>query len=187
MHFFPSILSSLASLEVPGHTKSPPALHKKSLGLTYMYIWTGLHCLEWYLMELPFERYQTGSLSHCGCQGIPETNWLRKEAVLVVVTGSGNSSVFKRVTRPSPCRCRCQVLFCRYVHKAMHNFEEHDQLVLGSSWLQGFLFQVVQHRGHANCVMVSVCDIPGCSTLNHLNLLAIFLGIGTPNSRTILL
>ena len=64
-------------------------------------------------------------------------------------------------------------------------FEEHDQLVLGSSRFQGFPFQVVQHRGHATCVMVSVCNIPGCSTLNHLDLLDIFLGIGTPNSRTI--
>ena len=35
--------------------------------------------------------------------------------------------------------------------------------------------------------MTPVCDIPGCTTLNHLNLLDIFLGIGTPNSRTILL
>ena len=60
-------------------------------------------------------------------------NCLREEAVFVVVTGSGNLSVFKRVTRASPCRCRCQVLVCRYVHKAMYNFEEHDQLVLGSS------------------------------------------------------
>ena len=51
----------------------------------------------------------------------------------VVVTGSGNLSVFKRVTRASQCRCRCQVLVCGYVHKAMHNFEEHDQLVLGFS------------------------------------------------------
>ena len=53
--------------------------------------------------------------------------------MFVVVTGSGNLSVFKRVARASPCRCRCQVLVCRYVHKAMYNFEEHDQLVLGSS------------------------------------------------------
>ena len=57
--------------------------------------------------------------------------------MFVVVTGSGNLSVFnlnfKRVVRASPCRCRCQVLVCRYVHKAMYNFEEHDQLVLGSS------------------------------------------------------
>ena len=53
--------------------------------------------------------------------------------MFVIVTGSGNLSVFKRVTRACPCRCRCQVLVCRYVHKAMHNFEEHDQLVLGSS------------------------------------------------------
>ena len=53
--------------------------------------------------------------------------------MLVVVTGSGDLSVFKRVTRASPCRCRCQLFVCRYIHKAMHNFEEHDQLVLGSS------------------------------------------------------
>ena len=53
--------------------------------------------------------------------------------MLVVVTGSGILSVFERVTRANQCRCRCQVLVCRYVHKAMHNFEEHDQLVLGSS------------------------------------------------------
>ena len=53
--------------------------------------------------------------------------------MFVVVTGSGNLSVFKRVTRASLCRCRCQVLVCRYVHKAMYKFEEHDQLVLGSS------------------------------------------------------
>ena len=45
--------------------------------------------------------------------------------MLIVVTGSGNSSVFKRVTRASQCRCSRQVLVCRYVHKAMHNFEEH--------------------------------------------------------------
>ena len=64
-------------------------------------------------------------------------NCLRKEAVLVVVTKSGNLSLFKR--------CRCQVLVCRYVNKAIHNFVEHDQL----------------------------------------NLLDIFLGIGTPNSRTV--
>ena len=50
--------------------------------------------------------------------------------MLVVVTGSGNLSVFKRVTRASLCRCRCQVLVCRYVYKAMHNFEEHDQIQL---------------------------------------------------------
>ena len=50
----------------------------------------------------------------------------------VVATGSRNLSVLKRVTRASPRRCRCQILVCRYVHKAMHNFEEHDQLVLGS-------------------------------------------------------
>ena len=106
--------------------------------------------------------------------------------VVLVVTGSGNLSVFKKVTRASLCRCRRQILVCRYVHKAMHNFEERDQLALGSSRLQGFPFQVVQHRGHATCVMVSVCNIPGCSMLNHLNLLDIFLGIGTPNRRTIL-
>ena len=50
--------------------------------------------------------------------------------MFVVVTGSGNLSVFKRVTRASPCRCRCQVLVSQYVHKAMYNFEEHDQLIL---------------------------------------------------------
>ena len=82
------------------------------------------------MIESSFERYQGESLSHCGWKGIPETNCLRKEAVL---TGSGNLSVFKRVMRGSPCRCRCPVLVCRYVHKAMHNFEEHDQLLLGSS------------------------------------------------------
>ena len=53
--------------------------------------------------------------------------------MLVVVTGSGNLSVFKGVMRASLCRCRCQVIICRYVYKAMHNFEERDQLVLGSS------------------------------------------------------
>ena len=53
--------------------------------------------------------------------------------MFVVVTGSGNLSVFKRVMRASPCRCRCQVLVYRYVHKAMYNIEEHDELVLGSS------------------------------------------------------
>ena len=40
--------------------------------------------------------------------------------MFVIVTGSGNLSVFKRVARASPCRCRCQVLVCRYVHKAMY-------------------------------------------------------------------
>ena len=53
--------------------------------------------------------------------------------MFVVVTRSENLSVFKRVTRVRLCRCRCPVLVCRYVHKAMYNFEEHDQLVLGSS------------------------------------------------------
>ena len=53
--------------------------------------------------------------------------------MLVVVTGSGNLSVFERVTRASLCRCRCQVLVCSYVQKAMYSFKEHDQLVLGSS------------------------------------------------------
>ena len=47
---------------------------------------------------------------------IPETNCLREEAVFVVVTGSGNLSLFKRVTRASLCRCGCQVLVCMYVH-----------------------------------------------------------------------
>ena len=51
-------------------------------------------------------------------------------------------------------RCRCQILVCRFVHKAMHNFEEHDQLFLGSSSLQVFPLQVVQHRGHDTCVML---------------------------------
>ena len=55
-------------------------------------------------------------------KGIPEMKCLRKEAVLVVVTGSGNLSVFKRETRASPYRCRCQLFVCRYIHKAMHKF-----------------------------------------------------------------
>ena len=63
-----------------------------------------------------------------------------------VVIGSGNLSIFKRVTGASPSRCRCQVLVCWYVHKAMHNLEEHDQLVFVSSWLHVYPFQVVQHR-----------------------------------------
>ena len=41
---------------------------------------------------------------------------------------------------------------------------------------------MVQHRGHATCVMVLVGDIPGCSMLNHLNLMDIPISIGTPNS-----
>ena len=45
---------------------------------------------------------------------------------------------------------------------------------------------MVQHRCHATCVMVLVGEIAGFSMLNHLNLLDIFLGIGTPNSRTVL-
>ena len=53
--------------------------------------------------------------------------------MFVIATGSGNLSIFKRVTRASPCRCRCQVLVCRYVHKAMHNFEKRDQLGSGFS------------------------------------------------------
>ena len=36
MHFIPSVLSSLASLENPGLTKSPLAQRKKSLALTYI-------------------------------------------------------------------------------------------------------------------------------------------------------
>ena len=34
--FISSFLSNLATLEVPGHTKSEPAQHRKSLGLTYI-------------------------------------------------------------------------------------------------------------------------------------------------------
>ena len=34
--FVPSFLPNLATLEVPGHTKSQPAQHRKSLGLTYI-------------------------------------------------------------------------------------------------------------------------------------------------------
>ena len=33
---FPLFRSNLATLEVPGHTKSQPAQHRKSLGLTYI-------------------------------------------------------------------------------------------------------------------------------------------------------
>ena len=34
--FVSSFLSNLATLEVPGHSKSQPAQHRKSLGLTYI-------------------------------------------------------------------------------------------------------------------------------------------------------
>ena len=44
---------------------------------------------------------------------------------------------------------------------------------------------MVQHRDHATCVMASVGDIPGCSTLNHLNLNDIPICIATPNSITV--
>ena len=102
----------------------------------------------------------------------------RRTVLLIIVIGSGKLSVFKRETRASPFRCGCPVLACWNVHKEMHNFEEHDQLIFGSSRLQGFPFQVVQHRGHTTCVMVSVGDIPGCSTIINLNFLDILLGIG---------
>ena len=59
--------------------------------------------------------------------------------MLIIVCESGNLSAFQRVTRACPCRCKCQVLVCWYIHEAMHNLEEHDQLINGSaqSWLSG--------------------------------------------------
>ena len=42
--FIPSFMSNLATLQVPGPTKSQPAQHKKSLGFTY--IWQALPNLK---------------------------------------------------------------------------------------------------------------------------------------------
>ena len=39
------------------------------------------------LKKLLFQRYQIGSLSHSGREGIPETYWFRKEAVVVTESG----------------------------------------------------------------------------------------------------
>ena len=43
--------------------------------------------------ELPYEGYQTGSLSHCGWEGIPETCCIREKAAFIIVTGSWDLSV----------------------------------------------------------------------------------------------
>ena len=45
------------------------------------------------LRELPFEGYQTGSLSHCCWEGIPETYCIREKAVFIIFTGSWDLSV----------------------------------------------------------------------------------------------
>ena len=44
VHFIPSLLSNLATLQVPGHPKSPPAQHKE---VTRSYLHSAaLTCLE---------------------------------------------------------------------------------------------------------------------------------------------
>ena len=131
--FVPSFLSSLATLEVPGHTKSQPAQHRKSFGLTY--IWSALLNLKWYFRELPFERYQTGSLSHSGWEGIPETYCIR-EKTFMIVTWRWDLPVLERVVGSCSDRCWCWESLCWNVDKAVNNLEEHDKLVLGPSWFE---------------------------------------------------
>ena len=47
-------------------------------------------------------------------------------------------------------------------------------------------FEMCQHRDHAAGVPITVCDIPGCSALDHLDLVNVVLGVGTPDRGTIL-
>ena len=44
VHFIPSLLSNLATIQVPGHPKSPPAQHKE-VTRSYLHL-AALACLE---------------------------------------------------------------------------------------------------------------------------------------------
>ena len=47
-------------------------------------------------------------------------------------------------------------------------------------------FKLFKHGGHTACDPISVRDIPGCSALNHLDLMNLVLGVGTPDLGAIL-
>ena len=178
MHFIPSLLSNLATLQVPGHPKSPPAQHKE---VTRSYLHSAvLTCLEWDLGELPFEWYQFGSLSHSGWEGVPETNCFREEAVFIIVNGSRDIPELQWVIGSYPCRCRCQVGVWWYIYEYMYYLKELNEPVFGSSCLQMFRVKVVKHWCNTTGVMIPVCDVPGCTSLDHFQLVDVLMGIGAP-------
>ena len=180
MHFIPSLLSNLATLQVPGHPESPPAQHKE---VTRSYLHSAaLTCLEWDLGELPFERYQIGSLSHSGWEGVPETNCFREKAVFIIVTGSRDLPEFQWVMGSCPRGCRSQVGIWWYIYESMYYFEEHNEPVFGSPCLQRFPVEVVKHWRNTTGVAIPVCDVPGRPSLDHFQLVDVPIGKGAPYS-----
>ena len=100
----------------------------------------------------------------------------------IIITGSRDLPVLQWVARSSPCGSWCQVFVCWYVGETMYYLEENNELVFGHSCLQCFPFKMVQHRCHPTSVLVSISDIPGNSSLDHLSLLYIVPGVGIPYS-----
>ena len=88
--FIPSFRSSSYIEGARAH--EVPASIAQEIIRFYLHL-TGPTILKRNLRELPFEGYQTVSLSHCGWEGIPETYCMREKTAFIIFTGSWNLSV----------------------------------------------------------------------------------------------
>ena len=88
---WPDAFSSLHSVQSSylegARAHEVPASTAQEIIRFYLHL-TGPIILKRNLRELPFERYQTGSLSHCEWERIPETYSIREKAAFMIFTGS---------------------------------------------------------------------------------------------------
>ena len=88
---WPDAFSSLHSVQSSylegARAHEVPASTAQEIIRFYLHL-TGPIILKRNLRELPFEGYQTGSLSHCGWEGIPETYSIWEKAAFMIFTGS---------------------------------------------------------------------------------------------------
>ena len=87
MHFRPFIPVQFCYLRGTRAHEVPASTAQKILRSYLAYIWLALLNVKWYFRELPFERYQTGSLSHSGWGGIPETYCIRENCIYESLEG----------------------------------------------------------------------------------------------------
>ena len=78
-----------------------------------------------------------------------------------------------------------EVLGVIYGNQVVDYFVEEDEADVSSPLFQATPLQVLEHGSNTGFSAVVVTGITGCSPLNHLQLLLVFLSVGVPYCRCI--